>query len=271
MKRTIGKRVALALIALTLVLSLSVTALAEGTGQDPQTPPASEQQPGQDPSTQQPGSQAGTGNLPGMSGKQHSGRGGQFPGGGRMNGKGPKGRTEISGLEDAIAKIGDENVKAKLNGLFEAWKTALENSRTSGAADDSALTAAEEALNAALKEAGIDYQVGRPDDGQNGFRRGQDPFAEIEAEITKLEDGDMKTKLTALLDELKEALEAVLKSAEGAGTDPVPEEPAADAIPGQVPETPGSEAAAGTDPDIAGTSPSNLLDLFRAWLSQNAD
>lgn len=307
------KRIVTAAAAVVLVLSLSAAAFAEGSDQETtsgQLPDQQAQQFAPQPG-QVPGAQADQGGS-GMPGQNN----GSFPSGkGRQDSrqgmdqqkKGGKPGTDkcFDDISAAINGLEDGETKNQLNSLFEAWKAALETSRTAnGTADKSALTEAETALNEALKAAGLTVQAGRSGGQlrQDGFQRhspagrgiASDPFSEIRSAIDQLEDEETKSRLTALLDELMSALGKEPVADAGGSSDGIASAEAAlnDALaqagidvkagnPDTIPEAVGAvppEPAAGAEPSAPASSEgsggkdmSELLDMIRDWLKSVSD
>lgn len=221
MKNTKLKRLFAAAAAVVLVLSVSVTALAEGSDPETQPPELPEQQT-QD-FTEQPGQVPdaqtipvpGQGNGYGFGGK--AGRGFRQGLNGQKMGGSNRFEASTDEISAAINALEDGEIKDHLSVLFDAWKTALETEQAS----NSASAEAEAALNEALKAAGLSVQVGRsarmmPQNGSGSGFRGSDHagmkgnrgmgFAEVRSAIDQVEDAETKAKLNALFDALTSAL-----------------------------------------------------------------
>ncbi len=221
MKNAKIKRLFAAAAAVVLVLSLSVTALAEGSDPEAQPPELPDQQTQNN--TDQPGQIPGAQVFP-VPGQGNGNGFGEKGGRGFRNGlngqkKGGSNRFEASAddISAAISALEDGEIKNNLSALFDAWKTAMETEQ----AANSASAEAETALNEALKAAGLSVQVGRQarmmqqNGSESGFRgnnragmkgiRGMG-LAEVRSAIDQVEDAETKEKLNALLDALTSAL-----------------------------------------------------------------
>ena len=205
------KRYLAAVIALVLALVISTTALAD-SGKDAGTS-------GGQPRTGQPGQQPqGSGsqtNTPSGTGDPQSKTGaGQ---------NGDAAGINLDKIEDAIAALTDETVQADLTSLLEAYETALAAKQTAideKNTDDlsslsTAVSAAKEALDAALEEAGVstDDLYGVPELANDGTGRMENRPAlnttTIAEAIAALDDTDAnKATLTTLLEAYEAALEA---------------------------------------------------------------
>ncbi|MCR5073009.1 MAG: hypothetical protein K6A39_04170 [Clostridiales bacterium] len=221
MKNTKIKRLFTAAAAVVLVLSLSVTALAEGSDSETQPPEFPDQQtqdftdqPGQVPDTQAI-PVPGQGNGNGFGGK--AGRGLRQGLNGQQTGGSNRFGASTDEISAAINALEDGEIKDHLNVLFDAWKTSLETEQ----AANSACAESEAALNEALKAAGLSVQAGRsgsmmPQSGFESGARGNTHagmkgnrgmgFAEVRSAIDQVEDAETKAKLNALLDALTSAL-----------------------------------------------------------------
>ena len=221
MKNTKIKRLFTAAAAVVLVLSLSVTVLAEGSDSETQPPEFPDQQP-QD-YTDQPSQVSDTQMIPVPGQGNGNGFGGKAGRGLRqgLNGQQTGGSNRFGASTDeisaAISALEDGEIKNNLSALFDAWKTAMETEQ----AANSASAEAETALNEALKAAGLSVQAGRSarmmqrNGSESGFRgnnragmkgiRGMG-LAEVRSAIDQVEDAETKAKLNALLDALTSAL-----------------------------------------------------------------
>ncbi len=144
---------------------------------------------------------------------------------GKQNSK-PKAKIsapDVKKIEDAIAALTDETVKANLTSLLSAYQDAWKAKQDAIAANDtsaldaltSAITAAKTALDAALANAGVTKEAmnGKPVAALDGLlhanRRPSLDTDVILAAISKLDDTNAdKATLTSLLDAYKLALAA---------------------------------------------------------------
>lgn len=196
------------------------------TGERPEMP-SSEAPTGERP--EMPSGEAPTGERPEMpSGEAPTGQKPDMKGG--NTGRGEQNRPEMGmkgintdSIKTSIEALEDEDTKAALETLlndYEAAKTALDAAIKEGSDDVDTLREAEktamDALNTALKEAGIDTRPERPDNkGMKGFNTDA-----IKTSIEALEDGDTKTNLETLLSEYESA-KAALDTANEEGSDDV--------------------------------------------------
>lgn len=199
------KRYLVAVIAIILTLALSTAALADnGRGSQPT---------GQSTGTQTP-------SIPG-----DTSSGTPSDKNGKQNGKQ---KSEMEGLnvekiEEAIAALTDEDVKASLTTLLSAYVDAWTAKQEAVAAKETdslseltaAITAAKTALDAALESAGIatDTLYGVPEEAKDGTGKTNNrptlDTDEIEAAIAALDDTDAnKAALTELLSNYEAALAA---------------------------------------------------------------
>lgn len=204
------KRYLVGLLVLILTLAISATALADngrgagGNGGQSKPGGSSSQSPqsSPDPSSTSKGQQA-----------QH--------GDGAQTAEMPGVNTDK--IEKAIAALDDETLQASLTALLETYEDALDAKQTAIDAKNttdlntlsSAVSAAKDALDAALEEAGVstDELYGVPEEANDGTGRMQNRPAmdttEISAAIAALDDTDTnKATLTSLLEAYETALNA---------------------------------------------------------------
>ncbi|MBR5485263.1 MAG: hypothetical protein IKV41_01990 [Oscillospiraceae bacterium] len=132
-------------------------------------------------------------------------------------------------IEQQIAALTDEDVKAQLTELLEAYNTALENAKTAAEAEEvdeteletlkTALNEAKDELTTALKEAGVEMGKAVPKDSGAKIIKAFLPTEKIEQQIAALTDEEVKAQLTELLEAYNTALENAKTAAQAEEVD----------------------------------------------------